>query len=209
MLLVQLTSDGVEVPNVGRGVLVIRRILPRQLKVTDGPVGREEILWIGLECVRQGRAAFGAGSAGSARLEADAKMVHEFRFCCEESTASNAAVEHNLVTGVWKCEDDVFGAAAPSHDRPIASDLLRSHTARYRPPNVPPLSSGRIRKPNGGRWGRASPWYFTTGEREGGARRGAAVSLATVAETMAGGVDRPCARVAIPEETRWTSHREM
>jgi hypothetical protein len=34
------------------------------------------------------------------------------------------------------------------------------------PPNVPPLSSGRIRKRRGIRWQRASPWYSTTGERE-------------------------------------------
>ena len=32
-------------------------------------------------------------------------------------------------------------------------------------PNVPPLSSGRIRKPDGYRWQRASPWYLTTGDR--------------------------------------------
>jgi hypothetical protein len=37
---------------------------------------------------------------------------------------------------------------------------------RFRPPNVPPLSSGRTRKREGSRWRRASPWYFTTGERE-------------------------------------------
>jgi hypothetical protein len=35
--------------------------------------------------------------------------------------------------------------------------------------NVPPLSSGRIRKPQGGRWRRASPWYITTGDRQHGA----------------------------------------
>jgi hypothetical protein len=34
-----------------------------------------------------------------------------------------------------------------------------------RPPNVPPLSSDRIRKQGGSRQRRASPWYFTTGER--------------------------------------------
>jgi hypothetical protein len=33
------------------------------------------------------------------------------------------------------------------------------------PANVPPLSSGRIRKRGGIMWRRASPWYFTTGER--------------------------------------------
>ncbi len=32
--------------------------------------------------------------------------------------------------------------------------------------NLPPLSSGRIRKPEGSRWRGPSPWYFTTGERE-------------------------------------------
>jgi hypothetical protein len=35
-----------------------------------------------------------------------------------------------------------------------------------RPPNVPPLSSGRISKRGGIRWRRASPWYLTTGDRQ-------------------------------------------
>jgi hypothetical protein len=48
--------------------------------------------------------------------------------------------------------------------------LLRRHVDlhRVRPRNVPPLSCGRIRKRDGSRWRRASPWYFTTGEREDG-----------------------------------------
>jgi hypothetical protein len=37
-----------------------------------------------------------------------------------------------------------------------------------RPPNVPLLSCGRIRKPGGIRWQLASPWYITTGEKEDG-----------------------------------------
>ena len=57
------------------------------------------------------------------------------------------------------------------HVERIASDGgLDNRTKRQpfrRPPNVPPLSSGRIRKPRGIKWRRASPWYFTTGEREG------------------------------------------
>ena len=56
------------------------------------------------------------------------------------------------------------------HVERIASDGgLDNPTKRQpfrRPPNVPPLSSGRIRKPEGIRWRRASPWYITTGERE-------------------------------------------
>ena len=56
---------------------------------------------------------------------------------------------------------------------PVAEFVADVHSAEdtttrtaCRPPNVPPLSSGRISKRKGCRWRRASPWYFTTGERE-------------------------------------------
>ena len=46
------------------------------------------------------------------------------------------------------------------------STLTREKGSReLRLPNVPLLSCGRISKPRARRWQRASPWYFTTGEK--------------------------------------------
>jgi hypothetical protein len=61
--------------------------------------------------------------------------------------------------------------ARRSPGRDHAADRDHAMRSRCRSPspslsNVPPLSSGRIRKPRRSRWRRASPWYFTTGERE-------------------------------------------
>jgi hypothetical protein len=58
--------------------------------------------------------------------------------------------------------DTVQASQAPS----IVYACVSNCVVHARPPNVPPLSSGRIRKRGGVRWGRASPWYFTTGEKE-------------------------------------------
>ena len=56
------------------------------------------------------------------------------------------------------------------HVERIASDRGSDNRTKRqpfrRPPNVAPLSSGRIRKRGGIRWRRASPWYFTTGSRQ-------------------------------------------
>ncbi len=61
-----------------------------------------------------------------------------------------------------------IGSHVSQRTRRTASSLrATSFDTCSRPPNVPPLSSGRIRKRRGHRWRRASPWYITTGEREG------------------------------------------
>ena len=54
-----------------------------------------------------------------------------------------------------------------------------------RPPNVPLLSCGRIRKRGGSRLRRASPWYFTTGERKDIAGGNEARPLASTAACWA------------------------
>src|SRR6185369_6239943 len=61
----------------------------------------------------------------------------------------------------WTCPS---GGLAPP--RVVRPSQLGGSRSRRRLPNVPPLSSGRIRKAGGNRWRRASPWYLTTGERE-------------------------------------------
>jgi len=47
-------------------------------------------------------------------------------------------------------------------------DFKNRHGRCHGPPNVPPLGSRRIRKREGRKWRRASPWYFTTGDKGGG-----------------------------------------
>jgi hypothetical protein len=54
---------------------------------------------------------------------------------------------------------EVIGSLA-ARENPATGATERS------PPNVSALSSGRIRKREGGTWRRASPWYFTAGERK-------------------------------------------
>jgi hypothetical protein len=69
--------------------------------------------------------------------------------------------------------DTRCGELTKAVDQLVVADqeghVVISHAEFTRPPNVPPLSSGRIRKRGGVRWRRASPWYITTGERKDGA----------------------------------------
>ena len=88
-----------------------------------------------------------------------AANVHaEFAFWHRLSIAKGAGLSHD------GREDDrnyVRARNAGSHGRLAVerhSERQNLRRSSHRPPNVPPLSSGRTRKRGGSRWRRASPW---------------------------------------------------
>jgi hypothetical protein len=83
-------------------------------------------------------------------------------------TRSNSpeGFERHVATEEVENDQTCDNTASDSQGDDISAVMLwRLGHRTFRPPNVSPLSSGRIRKCRGIRRRRASPWYVTTGER--------------------------------------------